>query len=137
MWAVIVVVPLVLPKYGGGMTLVHDQDTVEELAPDRADESLGDRVGPRRSHRRLDDSNVNCREDGVEGGGELGVAIADQEPATSTGILEIHDQVAGLLGQPGCGGMGGDAPDVHAAGGVLDDEERVTRTAAAGVMVSI
>ena len=34
-------------------------------------------------------------------------------------------QVAGLLGEPGAGGVGGDAEDVHAAGGVLDDEERV------------
>jgi hypothetical protein len=28
-----------------------------------------------------------------------------------------------LLGEPGCGGVRGDAQDVHAAGGVLDDEK--------------
>ena len=32
-------------------------------------------------------------------------------------------QVAGLLGEPGAGGVGGDAEDVYAAGGVLDYEE--------------
>jgi hypothetical protein len=125
MWAVIVVVPLVLPKHGGGMTLVHDQDTVEEFASDRADEALGDRVAPRRSHRHLDDSNVNCREVGVEDRGELGVPVADEEPEASTGVLEVHDQVTGLLGQPGSRRVGGDAEHVYAAGGVLDDEERI------------
>ena len=42
-----------------------------------------------------------------------------------TGVLEIHDQVAGLLGEPSAGWVSGDAQDVHPAGGVLDDEERV------------
>jgi hypothetical protein len=92
-------------------------------------------LAPRCPHRCLDDSNVDCREDGVEGGGELGVAVTDQEPETSAGILEIHDQVAGLLGKPGCGGVGGDAQDVHAAGGVLDDEEGVEPVQGDGVHV--
>ena len=56
---------------------------------------------------------------------ELGVAVPDEEPEAAAGVVEVHEQVAGLLGQPGAGGMGGDAEDVHAAGGVLDDEERV------------
>ena len=40
-------------------------------------------------------------------------------------VVEVHEQVAGLLGQPRSGRVGGDAEDVHPAGGVLDDEERV------------
>ena len=32
-----------------------------------------------------------------EGGGELGVAVPDQEPEASTGVVEVHQQVAGLL----------------------------------------
>ena len=41
------------------------------------------------------------------------------------GVVEVHEEIAGLLGQPGSGGVGGDAEDVHAAGGVLDDEEDI------------
>ena len=41
------------------------------------------------------------------------------------GDVEVHEQIAGELGEPGSGRMGGDAQDVHAAGGVFDDEERV------------
>lgn len=47
------------------------------------------------------------------------------EPAASSCVIEVHDEVAGLLGQPGAGRMGGDAEDVDLAGGVFDDEERV------------
>ena len=43
----------------------------------------------------------------------------------AVGVVEVHEQVAGQLGEPGSGRVGGDAEDVHAAGGVLDDEERV------------
>jgi hypothetical protein len=49
----------------------------------------------------------------------------DEESEAAPGVVEIHDEVAGLLGQPGAGRVGGDAEDVYAAGGVLDDEERV------------
>ena len=38
-------------------------------------------------------------------------------------------------GQPAAGGVGGDAEDVYAAGGVLDDEERVEPVQGDGVEV--
>ena len=58
---------------------VHDQEPVEALGADGADEALGDRVRLRRPHRRLDDSDAFAGEDGVEVTGELAVAVADQE----------------------------------------------------------
>ena len=60
--------------------------------------------------------------DGVEGCGEPGVAIADEEPEPPAGIVEVHGEVAGQLGQPSAGRVRGDAEDVHAAGGVLNDK---------------
>ena len=39
----------------------------------------------------------------------------------TAGIVEVHEQVAGLLGQPGTGGVSGDPEDVRPAGGVLDE----------------
>jgi hypothetical protein len=39
------------------------------------------------------------------------------------GVVEVHEEIAGRLGQPGSSGVGGDAEDVHVAGSVLDDEE--------------
>jgi hypothetical protein len=85
---VIVVVELVLAKGGRGVALVDDQDAVEELAADGADEAFGNGVGPRCPHRRLDDGDVDGCEDGVEGRGELAVAIADEEPESPAGVVE-------------------------------------------------
>ena len=42
-------------------------------------------------------------------GGELGVAVADEEPEAAVAVVEVHEQVAGLLGEPGAGRVGGDA----------------------------
>jgi hypothetical protein len=69
----------------------------------------------------------------IEGGGELGVSVADEESEAPAGVVEVHEQVAGLLGQPLPGGLGGDAQDVYAAGRVLDDKERVEPVQGDGV----
>ena len=42
-----VVVVLVLAEHGGGVPLVDDQDAVEELAAEGADEAFGDGGHPR------------------------------------------------------------------------------------------
>ena len=75
-WPVIVVVVFVPAQDSCGMALVDDQDAVEEFAADGADEAFGDRVGPRRPHRRLDDADIDGGEHRVERGGELGGAVA-------------------------------------------------------------
>jgi hypothetical protein len=86
---------LVLAKHGCGMPLVGDEDAVEELASDAADEAFGDRVGPRCPHWCLDDADVDGGEHGVDGGGELGVAVSDEEPEAPAGVVEVPEQVAG------------------------------------------
>ena len=67
-----------------------------------------------------DDADVGVGEDGVEGGGELAVPVTDQEPELLGAIAEVHEQVAGLLGDPSTGGMGGDPAQMHPSGSVLD-----------------
>jgi hypothetical protein len=48
-----------------------------------------------------DDPYVDASEYRVEGGSELAVAVADQEPEPLDVVAEVHDEVAGLLGDPG------------------------------------
>jgi hypothetical protein len=69
-------------------------------------------------------------EDGVERGGELAVPIADEQPERLGALAEIHQQVAGLLGDPVPGGMGGDPGDMYAAAAVLDHHQDVEANAA-------
>ena len=63
------------------------------------------------------------------------VVVADEESEAPPGVVEVHEQVAGLLGHPGAGRVGGDTQDVHPAGGVLDDEERIQSVQGDGVEV--
>ena len=72
-----------------------------------------------------DDADVGAGEHCVEGGGELAVPVTDQEPKLLGAVAEVHQQVAGLLGDPGAGGVGGDPGEVHAAAVVFDHDEDV------------
>jgi len=87
-----------LAEYGCGVSLIDDQKVVEEFAADRSDEALGDRVRPWRPRWRLDDPDVGRGEDGIEGGGELDVAVADEELESPSFVLKVYEKVACLLG---------------------------------------
>jgi hypothetical protein len=50
-------------------------------------------------------------------------------------VAEFHEQVAGLLGDPGSGWVGGDSGDVHSAAAVLDHDEQVEAAEEDGVDV--
>ncbi len=70
----------VLSQHVVEMAWSRDQHVVEAFPAQRPDEAFRDRVRPGRPDRGADDLDVGAGEDGVEGGGELAVAVADQEP---------------------------------------------------------
>jgi hypothetical protein len=115
----------VLAQYDVEVAGSGDQKVVEALSSQCPDEPFRDRVRPGRSDRGADDPQVGAGEDGVERGGKLAVPVADQEPEPIAAIAEIHQQVAGLLGHPGTGRVGGDPRDVRTATLVLDHDEDV------------
>jgi hypothetical protein len=123
----VIEVVLVLREYRGRMPLIDDQDPVQQLPADAAYESFGDRVRPRCADGCSDHLDSDRGEHSVERGGELGVPVADEEPEVPTDVVEADRQLAGLLGQPFAGRVGGDCEDVDVAGGVFDDEERAER----------
>ncbi|MGO9667004.1 MAG: hypothetical protein ACLPS1_00135 [Streptosporangiaceae bacterium] len=59
--------------------LADDQQPVEELAAQGADDSLADGIRSGRLRWAGENPDVFRREHGVEGGGELACAIPDQE----------------------------------------------------------
>jgi hypothetical protein len=75
-----VVVPGVLGQDVAEMLLAEDQHMVKALAAKRPDESLRERVRPRRPDRRPDHPCAIPGEDAVERRGELAVPVTDQEP---------------------------------------------------------
>jgi hypothetical protein len=74
--------------------------------------------------RDLDGVDPGAGQDGIERRGELAGAVADEEPERGGAVVEVHQQVAGLLGGPRSGGMAGRA-DVHVAAVDLQGEEHV------------
>ena len=80
-------------------------------------------VRPGTTGRAFDDVDTFGGEDGVEGVGELGVPVADQEAKRVDLVIEIHQQGAGGLGGPGRGRMGGHPEEMNLPGAHLDDEQ--------------
>ena len=69
-----------LTEHHAEVTRSGDQQVIEAFAAQGADEAFGDRIRPRCPHRCADDADVCAGEHRVEGGGELGISVADQEP---------------------------------------------------------
>jgi hypothetical protein len=115
----------VLGQYVFEMAPIEDQYSVEQLAAQGADPSFGDGVRSGCQHWCAQDADGVAGEHGIEDVGEFAVATPDQEPELSRAVAEVHQQVAGLLGDPGSGQIRGDAQEVHAAGGMLDYEQDV------------
>ena len=59
--------------------------------------------------------------------------VTDQEPEPVGVLVKLHQQVAGLLCDPGPGGVCGDSGEVHAAATVLDHEQDVEAVQEHGV----
>jgi hypothetical protein len=61
--------------------------------------------------------------------------VADQEPELLGLAAKVHQQVAGLLSDPGTSGVGGDPRDVYAAVALLDHDQDVEAAQEDGVDV--
>jgi hypothetical protein len=125
MWPAAVVVGAVLGKDGPQMALAEDQDAVSELDSGGQDESFREAVRPRTSRWDLHGVDAGAGHDSVERGGELACSVADEEPEGGGTVVEVHQQIAGLLGGPCSGRVAGRPQDVHVAGRDLEGEEDV------------
>jgi hypothetical protein len=125
----------VLPQYRGEVARPGDQEMVEAFAAQGADEPFRDRIRPWRSDWCVDDADVGAGEDGVKGGGEPAVPVANHEPDPLGPVAEVHEQVAGLLSDPGAGGVGGDPGEAYVAAVVLNHDQDVEATQEDGVDV--
>src|SRR5258706_10549275 len=117
------------------MPVAGDEDPVGALAANRCDPPFCEGVYPGRLRRGGHNVDAGEGEHGVEGGGELRVAVPDQVGESAPGLLQVRGQVSGLLDGPVPCGMGGDAEQVDPPGPDLDDESRVQPVERDGVDV--
>src|SRR5829696_735410 len=110
-----VVVGGVPSEDGPQVSFAEDQDAVGEFGSGGEDEAFGEAVRSRASWWDLHGVDFGAGENGVERGGELAGAVADEEPEAGSAVVEVHQQVAGLMGGPGSGRVAGRPEDVQVA----------------------
>jgi hypothetical protein len=120
-----VVMAGVLAEDRSKVPFVVDEHPVGALGSRGWYPTLGIAVRPWRPRWSPDNLDALAGEDLVEGAGELGVAVADEEAERGDLATEIYDVVAGLLCCPCAVRVGGHAEDVHAPVRDLDDERHV------------
>lgn len=91
----------------------EDEQMVQALVADCADEAFREGVRSWGTHWRTDGLDADRREHVIEAGGELGVSIADEEPHPPSDLFELRGEVASGLGDPRPVGVGGDAEQVQ------------------------
>jgi hypothetical protein len=102
-WALGVVMVDVDAQNADELARSEDQQPVQALRACSSDEALRIRIGLRRPERREDHFDALGAKDLVEGGDELRVAVADQEPDVAERSREA--EVARLLGDPAAVGI--------------------------------
>jgi len=107
------------------MPLGEDQDAMGEFGSGGLHESFGGAVRSRSSSWNFHGGDAGPGQDGIEGGGELAGTVADEEPEGGGAVVGVHEQVAGLLGGPGSGRVGGRLEDVDVAAAGFQGEEDV------------
>src|SRR5690349_24195080 len=87
-------------QYRPQVRLTVDQYPVRALGPHCPHPAFGIAIRPGRPRRRLHDPHASTGEDGVERGGELGIAVPDEEPERADPVADVHEQIPRLLRGP-------------------------------------
>lgn len=110
-----------VPDDGAG----HPSGLLEELAADRTDPALSERVRDGSPDGGLEDLEPFAPEDLVERVDELAAAISDERLCACEFVGVCDEQVPCGLGGPCSGGVRGDAGEEDLAGVHLDREQNV------------
>ena len=89
-------------------------------SPAAADPPFHDRIHSRRPDRGADDPHARSPEHSIERQREAGVPVVQHELHPRPGIFQVHEQVPGLLHDPGLDRVPGGAENPDAAGAKLD-----------------
>jgi hypothetical protein len=108
----------------------HNEQPVQALGTDGMNPPLCVGIGVGRLHRRHQHLGALRAEHVVEATAELRVTIANQEAHPPSSLLQVQQEVAGLLGNPGGVGVGSHPGQVDAPG-VQFDAGTARTTAAA------
>jgi len=112
---------------------VPDDGPVEQFAADRSDPAFREGVGYWGADGGLEDLEAFGSEDLVEAVDELAATVADQRASTVELVGVGEEEVAGGLGGPRAGRVGGGTGEEHFAGVHLDEEQDVVAAQECGI----
>jgi hypothetical protein len=115
----VVVVREVASQEVAQVTPAQDQDMVETLSPDRADEPFREGILPRAAGGREDLLDPHALHASAKGVAEDGIAIAEE----ISGCGVVREGIEDLLGGPRSGGMLGDVEEEDATPIVGEDDK--------------
>ena len=113
----------------------EDQQVIEALGTHRLHPAFGKCIRTRRPDRCADGPDAIGSGHFVEAGGELGIAVPDQETDSAFRLLQIPDEVPGHLGHPLPVWIRRDTKEVHDSALDRDDEQGVVALNIHGVDV--
>lgn len=120
-----IVKDFVFPDQMLKMTFPEDDKMIEALVADSLDKTFGEGVQVGRFRGKPLHFCAFTLNNGIKGGGELGVAVADQIGDRFASVGQAGDEVAGLLLGPRTGGVAGDSGKVNLPGSDVNEEENV------------
>jgi len=106
-------------------TLADDQQAIQTFAACAADEAFHDGVRRRCLVRGMHHPDTRACQELIEGVGELGTAIVDEEAHALMPIVGIRQQVSRLLADPGAGRVGRNRDVLNAARGKREKHQLV------------
>ena len=115
------------------LSLVPDDGAVEQLSAQSPDPALGERVPHRRSDWGFESLEAFGSEDLIERVNELAAAVTHERSGIGEPVGVAEEQVAGCLGGPRPGRVGGDPCEKDFAGGDVDEEQQVVAAQECGV----
>ena len=121
--SVLVVVVDVVDDDAVELTLVPDDGPVEQLAAQGPDPAFSEGVRHGGANRSLEHFDAFSSEDLIKRGDELAATVTYQSPGVFEPAGVSYEQVAGGLGGPGAGRVGGDTGGEDLSAGHIDDEQ--------------
>ena len=132
MWAELVVIVPVGTKNVVKLAEAEAEEVVQDLSPTFSDPGLRVAIRDGTGAGRADGSAIGPFEVLVEAGGELGVAIVDQEADVDSFVLGPHGNVAGLLAHPLFVWIAGARGEEYSPAGQVDEDQGVRGPSAHG-----
>jgi len=114
-----------LTQHPPEMGFIENEKMVEAFFSDGTDPSFGEGIGIGSLKGCGENMEAFADENGIESIRVLAIVVPDEKSQRGLGIVDVPQDLSGLLRDPGPGGVGRDARQVYTPSSNLDEEEHI------------